>query len=312
MNSNWLTQVSRTPALLAFFVACCIPLASFAQDSQADSKAKTPEKKVPTRVSKTLTPADGYDHVEMFSAMDDGTIKVELIPKDATQANVFVTNLDDKPLAVEMPEAFVGIPVLAQGFGGGQGGGFGGGQGGGGRGGGFGGGQGGGHGFGGGGGQGRGGGGFGGGGQGGGGQGGGFGGGVFNIPPGKRAKVTFTTVCLEFHKPDPRPSMKYEIKPAKDYITDESIIEMLKMVANDEVSQPIAQAASWHRLDGLSWEFLLNHNRTELSNGYFERFFTPNQVGWAQELVPFADQRVAARKSENETQEESRDWRTDR
>ena len=104
--------------------------------------------------------------------------------------------------------------------------------------------------------------------------------------------------------------MKYEIKPAKDYITDESIIEMLKMVANDEVSQPIAQAAAWHRLDGLSWEFLVNHNRKELSNGYFERFFTPNQVGWAQELVPFADQRAAARKA-GESQDDSRNWRTD-
>ncbi len=266
-------------------------------------------KKTPTRVSKTMTPAEGYARKEMFSAMEQGAIKVELIPKDATQASIFVTNLSEEALAIEMPEAFVGVPVLAQaggfGNGGGQQGGFGN-QGGGGGGQGQ---QGGNQGFGGGGGQGQQGGGFGNGGGQQGGFGNGGGGGIFNIPPGKRARVKVTTVCLEFHKEDPRPSLKYEIKPVDEYVKDQSVIEMLKMLANDEVTQPVAQAAAWHRMDGLSWESLAQHNRKELSNGYFERFFAADHIHWAQQLIPFVDRRVAELKSQQtEGLSDSRQW----
>ena len=275
-----------------------------AQDTTADQPAAP--KKTPTRVSKTMTPAEGYARREMFSAMEEGDIKVELIPKDATQASIFVTNLSQEALAIEMPEAFVGVPVLAQAGGFGNGNGFGN-QGGRGQGNGGGGQQGGNQGFGGGGGQGQQGGGFG---NGGGQQGGNnLGGGVFNIPPGKRARVKVTTVCLEFHKEDPRPSLKYEIKPVDEYVKDQSVIEMLKMLANDEITQPVAQAAAWHRMDGLSWESLAQHNRKELSNGYFERFFAADHIHWAQQLIPFVDRRVAELNSQQtEGQSDSRQW----
>ena len=314
MRSDWSIYMTKTLTAMIAIMAVGLTGALNAQEKTADQPVEQ-KKKTPTRVSKTLTPAEGYSHVEMFSAMETGDIKVELIPKDATQASIFVTNNTEEALAIEMPEAFVGVPVLAQGFGGGQGGGFGGGgQGGGQGGGGFGGGQGGGNqGFGGGGGQGQGGGGFGGGGQGGGQGGGGLGGGVFNIPPGKRARVKVSTVCLEFHKEDPRPSLKYEIKPVDEYVKDESVIEMLKMLANDQVTQPVAQAAAWHRMDGMSWEFLAQHNRKELSNGYFERFFAPEHIHWAQQLVPFADRRVAELKArEEQSGSDSRQWNSDR
>ncbi len=276
--------------------------------------------KVPTRVSKTQEPVEGYEMVEMFSAMESGDIEVRLIPKDATQSTVFVENKSDRALAVKMPEAFAGVPVLAQ-FGGGFGGG-GGGRGGGGFGGGGGGFGGGGGGFGGGGGQGFGGG-FGGGGGGRGGGGGGFGGGggrgggggglgggLFNIPPGKVGRVKVTTVCLEFDKNDPKPSMKYEIKPIEDYVSNESVIEMCKMVARGEIAQPVAQAAAWNQMEGLSWEFLLNHDRKRLSNGYREKFFAPEHIMWAQQVVAVAQQRVAAA-GNSKTKSNEKAWRTD-
>ena len=308
MRSDWSIYMTKTLTAMIAIMAVGLTGALNAQEKIADQPVEQ-KKKTPTRVSKTLTPAEGYSHVEMFSAMETGDIKVELIPKDATQASIFVTNNTEEALAIEMPEAFVGVPVLAQGFGGGAGGGFGGGgQGGGQGGGGFGGGgQGGGQGFGGGGGQGQQGGGFG---NGGGQQGGNnLGGGVFNIPPGKRARVKVTTVCLEFHKEDPRPSLKYEIKPVDEYVKDQSVIEMLKMLANDEITQPVAQAAAWHRMDGLSWESLAQHNRKELSNGYFERFFAADHIHWAQQLIPFVDRRVAELNSQQtEGQSDSRQW----
>ncbi len=263
--------------------------------------------KMPTRIYRTRQPVDGFSAVEMFSAMETGEIEVKLIPKDATESTIFVTNNSDQPLAVEMPEAFAGMPVLAQGGFGGGGGGFGGGGGGIGGGGG---GRGGGQGFGGGAGGGGGGGGFGGGGAGGGG--GGLGGGAFcNIPPGKRGRIKVTTVCLEFNKNDPRPGMEYEIRPIEDLTTDPAIIEICKMLANDEISQKVGQAAAWHRTDNMSWEALLNHDKVRLSNGYFERFFTPQQVYWAREVVAAANQRAhLAGQTREQSDEAIRSWQT--
>ena len=317
MKSDWSTQLTYKSMALAMLAVFVLPFATATAQDKDTQNASAKKVRGPKthRVSKTLGPAEGYKPVEMFAAMDAGDIKVELIPKDAKESSIFVTNNTDESLSVEMPEAFVGVSVLAQGFGGG--GGLGGGGGGGNRGGGNrGGGQqgGGGQGIGGGVGGGQGGGGRGGGGRGGGG--GGLGGGNFNIPPGKRARIKVATVCLEFHKDDPRPSLEYEIKPVDDYVKDQSVIEMLKMLANDEVTQPVAQAAAWHKMDSLSFEFLLSHNRKELSNGYFERFFTADQVYWGRELVTFAQARADAQPkteekkddSETESRHQSREW----
>ncbi len=321
MFSTWSTQ-KLTAIVVALLV--CAPEIVFGQESDSavevsalDTSAITnasaamdndsaKKEKVPTRIHKTMQPVDGYMPVEMFAAMKSGEIKVEFIPRNATQANIFVTNISDKALAVEMPQAFAGVPVLAQFGGGGQGGG---GQGGGGQGGGGQGGGGGGQGVGGGsGGGGQGGGGQGGGGQGGGG-GGGLGGGVFNIPPGKRGRMQVATVCLEFDKHDPRPSMEYEIKPISALTSDPVVIEICKMLANDEISQQVAQAAAWHQTDNKSWEELLEHDRVRLSNGYFEKFFSPEQVFWAREVVAAGQQRAVM--PSQPANQPSQSWRTD-
>jgi hypothetical protein len=67
------------------------------------------------------------------------------------------------------------------------------------------------------------------------------------------------------------------------------------MIAADEVSQPVAQAASWSITDGLSWQKLLTMNRLERMDGYFERFFTPNQLRYAQQVVAVASVRAEQR-----------------
>lgn len=278
------------------------------------TEAEEKEKKAPTRIHRTLEPVEGYQHVEMFAAINKGDIDVQLIPRDATESKIFITNNSDEPLAIELPEAFAGIPVLAQagggrgpgggggGFGGGGGGVGGGGQGGGGVGGG-------GQGFGGGAGGGQGGGGFGGGGGGQGG-GGGFGGGVFNIPAGKKGAIKVTTVCLEFNKRDPKPSIKYEIRPIAELSKDPVVAQICKMLANDEISQQVAQAAAWNRTDNKSWDELVNHDRIRLSNGYFEKFFTPDQVSIAQQVVAVGIAR-AQLEAQQEQSPESQSWRTD-
>ena len=248
-------------------------------------------------ISKTQTAAEGFEAVEMFAAMETGEVEVTIKARSAIDSNILVKNNSDRPLSVLMPETFSAVPALRQ-FGGGGGGLGGGGLGGGRGGGGLGGGQGIGGGFGGGGG----GGGFGGGGLGGG-RGGG--GGAFNIPPGKVGKVGVKTVCLEHGKKDPKSFIEYKIQPLSTLNDDPKIAEMMSMLANDEIAQPVAQAAAWNVTDDKSWQELSVMNRVESMNGYFERFFTRNQLLFAQQVVTVSEQRAIETAEENAKSEES-------
>jgi hypothetical protein len=73
------------------------------------------------------------------------------------------------------------------------------------------------------------------------------------------------------------------------------------MLGNGEVSQNTAQAAAWHFTDGLSWAELANKDRVRLSNGYTEKFFAPQEIGFAMRIATVATRRAeAAKPSESE------------
>ncbi|MEM7453554.1 MAG: hypothetical protein AAF456_04285 [Planctomycetota bacterium] len=268
--------------------------------SQSEIRQQRRQERILNSIHKTQEPVSGFDPVDMFTAMNTGEIEVVIKTKNAAEANVIVTNTSDRPLAIQMPAAFASVPVMRQIGGGGLGGGGLGGGGGGLGGGGFGGGGlGGGGQFGGGGfGGGQGGGGFGGGGFGGGGLGGGRGGGgggIFNIPAGRDARIGVNTVCLEHGRPDPALRMDYTIVPLEMVTNDPKIFEIVRMVANDEINQPSAQAAAWHLTDELSWEFLATKNRIERMDGSFERYFSLQQVLFAQQVITEAHMRAEQR-----------------
>ena len=183
--------------------------------------------------------------VEFFQAKADGLLEVKFIAKNDHAARVVLRNTTNRQMDVKLPEAFAGIPVLAQ-FGGG---GFGGGGRGGGRGGG---------GFG-GGGMGGGSQGMGGGmgGMGGGGMGGmGGGGGFFSIPPEKVRRIDLPVVCLDHGKKDPSSSMPYEIVPVDEYVDRPEVVHLLKAFGYGELQHAAAQAATWHLNNDLSWSAL--------------------------------------------------------
>jgi hypothetical protein len=173
--------------------------------------------------------------VEFFKAMDDGELEVKFIARNDHAARVLITNTTNQPLDIEMPEAFVGVPVLAQigggGFGGGGRGGGGGGLGGGG------------------GGQQS----VGGGGLGGGGGGLGGGGGQFSIPPEQTAKINVAVVCLDHGLRDPSSSRPYKIVPADVHIDKPEVIELLKAFGRGGLDHQSVQAAAWHLNNDLSW-----------------------------------------------------------
>ncbi len=52
--------------------------------------------------------------VELFAAMKSKDIEVKFIPKDDREARVIIKNNTKQPLTVQLPEAFAGVPVLAQ------------------------------------------------------------------------------------------------------------------------------------------------------------------------------------------------------
>lgn len=226
--------------------------------------------------------------VELFAGIKSGDIEVTFIPKDAKEATVLFRNKTDKPVAIRLPEAFAGVPVLAQ-FGGP--GGIAGGA------------PGGGLGVGGGGMQGMGGG-FGGMGMGGGmgGMMGGMGGmggfgGFMNVAPDKVGKVKVKTVCLEHGKTDPNPRAKYEIRPIESFTQNAGVIEICKMVGRGEISQNAAQAAAWNLANKLSFEFLATKNRLESLNGYTEKFFSSQDLQIAMVAVIEASKRGEALKA---------------
>ena len=258
------------------------------------------------RFHRTQTAVEGFEPVDMYDGISNGDVEVTIKAKSSSDSNFFVKNLTDKPLAIRLPKAFSAVPVVRQFGGGGFGGRGGGGLGGGGLGGGgFGGGQfGGNQGIGGGFGGGQGGGGFGG--RGGGGLGGGgVGGGVFNIPAGKSGKISVKTVCLEEGKEDPKHYIDYVVQPLENLTTNPEVFEVCRMLANDEVAQPVAQAAAWNIENNLSWEELLVKNRVERMDGSFERYFHPNQIRFATQVVTVATERAEQRaKLTPETEEE--------
>ncbi len=65
-------------------------------------------------VNKTQEQKARAETVDVFAAIKAGLIEVKYIAKNANQANLVVTNKTKRPLNVELPEAFAGMPVLAQ------------------------------------------------------------------------------------------------------------------------------------------------------------------------------------------------------
>jgi hypothetical protein len=235
------------------------------------------------KVAKAELPAATVEVVDMFRAMDSGQIGVKFIPKNDKGATLIITNKLKKPLSVRLPEAFAGVPVLAQGFGGMGGGGMGGGGMGGMGGGGMGGG-----GMGGGGSQGMGGGfggGMGGGGMGGGGM-GGMGGGFFNVQPEQVRKVKVACLCLDHGKTDPTPRMKYEIKPIKSYVQRPDVVELVKAFGRGGLNQPAAQAAVWHLNNDVSWqELAAKRSGKRLANGAKLPYFSVYELRGAVQIA---------------------------
>jgi len=224
---------------------------------------------------------------DLFEAESRQLVTVRYIPNDAKSAQIIITNRTRRPLTLRLPDAFAGVPVLAQ-FGGMGGMGMGGGGQGGFAAGGIGGGaQATGGGMGGLGGQGMngmGGGGF-----------GGAGGGAFSIPPEKTKVFRVPTVCLEYGKREPTARMPYKLGPAESFSSDPKLAWVLEQLGRGQLSQKVAQAAAWHLSSGLSWEKLAAEKIDHAGGVPDEPYFSPAELLAAHRLVAVATQEVDRR-----------------
>lgn len=203
--------------------------------------------------------------IELFAGIERGDLEVKLIPQSDKEANLLIKNKTKQPVSVRLPQAFAGVPVLAQldgGFGGGgrqrnndndnnQNQALGGGLGGGGLG------------------------------------GGGLGGGAFNVAPEKVGKLKAACVCLEHGKENPNPRVPYELRPIEKYTKDAKVHEVLKLLGDGKVNQRIAQAAAWHFANRLSWEQLANKKIDRLGRPD-EPYFSPAELQSAMQLAAVA------------------------
>ena len=91
----------------AGLVTCCVAMVAATQLTGAG--------KAPMKILKYDPKAE---KVQMFDAMEAGTLKVRVVAHDAKGGNMFFENLTDKPVTVEVPQALTIVHVLKQ-FGGG-------------------------------------------------------------------------------------------------------------------------------------------------------------------------------------------------
>lgn len=212
--------------------------------------------------------------VDMFGAIERGDIAVQLIFKDSTQCRVRIENKTDKPLSVKLPDAFAGVPVLAQRAGASatgrssgtsnkSGGGqqsMGGGMGGGGM------------------------------------MGGGMG--MFNVAPEKVGQLDVPVVCLEHGKHDPRPNIPYEIKPIDSVSTKAGVRELCEMLSTGKVDQRAAQAAAWHLNNNMTWEELAA-KRLKHANGTSEPYFSRAEIQAGIQVATTAVKAAAERQKQS-------------
>lgn len=230
---------------------------------------------------------------DVLDAEADKLVEVKYIPNDSRSAQIVIKNVTDRPVTLKLPASFVGVPVLAQmGMMGGMGGMGGGGMGGFGAGGIGGGGMqatGGGGGFG---NQGMNG-------MGMGGMGGGMGnrmgmgGGAFSIPPERTRVARVQTVCLEYAKDEPNPRMTYRMQRVDSFSGDPRVALILESLGLGELPQKVAQAATWHIANGLSWQQLAAETIDHLV-GADEPFFTQVELAAASRVVARVEELVGS------------------
>jgi hypothetical protein len=217
----------------------------------------------PDNAAPAAPPADAQQ-VDLFEGMRNGDLAVRFVPKDSREARITVENKTQKPLTVKLPQAFAGVPILAQNGGNNNGGnanknnqnqGVGGG---------------------------------------GGMMGGGMGG-MMYIAPEKTESLKVPTVCLEHGKTEPHPTVPYQIVPIESFTDRPAVQELCRMLGEGKISQRVAQAAAWYLQNDMSWQQLATKQQRRAGGGT-SPYFTLAEIRAAMQVATVAVQAGQARK----------------
>ena len=119
----------------------------------------------------------------------------------------------------------------------------------------------------------------------------GMGGGAFSIPPERTRVARIQTVCLEYAKDEPNPRMTYRMQRVESFTSDPRVALVLESLGRGELPQKVAQAATWHIANGLSWQQLAAETIDHLV-GADERFFSPVELAAASRVVARVEELV--------------------
>jgi hypothetical protein len=231
------------------------------------------------------------DRVELFEALDGGLLNVEMKPRHERGGSLFVENLTDRSLTVELPAVLVGVQVLpqvglqfqfpggtgvnsnSQSLGRGQG-------------------------------------------QGqsqpvggtpngaatgsgipnGAGNGNNNLPGFFSVPPERIARIEYSSVCLQHGAPEPRGGNTYQLVRVEQFSKDPRLAGVLRRVGRPGQDAEALQAAAWHVANGMTWDELSGKRRRHL-NAASEPYFARSDVEIAREIVRQTEVQLAARSS---------------
>jgi hypothetical protein len=236
-------------SLLVFALACSPSLQAQISPPIA---ARSVSEATPTRRA-----SEGVAH-ELFDAIEAGAIDAQLILRDETAGRLIITNKTKQPLTIKLPEAFAGVPALAQinfpglnpginGNGNNNNNGVNQGVG--------------------------------------AGPGNWNGNGLFSIEPERAIKVKLVAVCLEHGKREPNVHVAYRLLPLDEFTSDAKVIDVVSQLGRGELDQKSAQAAAWHLASGLSWKQLAAKIGVRHIGGRTEPFFTAAHLQRAKAAV---------------------------
>ena len=107
------------------------------------------------------------------------------------------------------------------------------------------------------------------------------------FPAERVGEVRVPGVCLEHGKDEPRPSIKYELKPVEAFSKDPALYQMLKLFGEKKINQRVAQAAAWHISSKMSWDSW-RPSRSSGSASRRQPYFSQQELRAAMQLVEVA------------------------
>src|SRR5690606_34821679 len=78
--------------------------------------------------------------------------------------------------------------------------------------------------------------------------------GFFSIPPERRVRLNFSSVCLNHGKRTPTKLNRYYLVDTDKYTDNEMLKQVLEVVSSGQASPGACQAAAWYITDGLSFQ----------------------------------------------------------